>query len=48
MALGPEHLEDFAELAGIEFLLIDENTTIRAFKKELRTNEVYYLSSKGH
>jgi len=48
MALGPEHLEDFAEMAGIEFLLIDENTTIRAFKKELRMNEAYYLSSKGH
>lgn len=35
----PEHLELFAEMAGIEFLLIDENTTIRDFKKELRWNE---------
>jgi L-arabinose isomerase len=35
----PQHLELFAEMAGIEFLLIDENTTIRDFKKELRWNE---------
>jgi L-arabinose isomerase len=42
LALTPEHLEDFAEMAGIEFLLIDENTKIREFKKELRWNEIYY------
>jgi L-arabinose isomerase len=42
LALTAEHLEDFAEMAGIEFLLIDENTQIREFKKELRWNEVYY------
>ena len=48
MALGPEHLEDFAEMADIEFLLIDEETTIRGFKKELRMNEAYYLSSKRY
>jgi L-arabinose isomerase len=38
----PQHLELFAEMAGIEFLLIDENTTIRDFKKELRWNERSY------
>jgi L-arabinose isomerase len=32
-------LELFAEMAGIEFLLIDENTTIRDFKNQLRWNE---------
>jgi L-arabinose isomerase len=42
LALTAEHLEDFAEIAGIEFLLIDENTGIREFKKEVRWNEVYY------
>jgi L-arabinose isomerase len=42
LALTVEHLEDFAEMAGIEFLLIDENTQLREFKKELRWNEVYY------
>jgi len=42
-ALTAEHLEDFAEIAGIEFLLIDNDTTISSFKKELRWNDTYYL-----
>ncbi|MBN1154440.1 L-arabinose isomerase [candidate division KSB1 bacterium] len=37
-----EHLEDFADMANIEYLLIDNDTKIREFKKELRFNEVYY------
>lgn len=41
-ALTAKHLEDFAALADMEFLLIDANTTISEFKKELRWNEVYY------
>jgi L-arabinose isomerase len=47
MALTTEHLEDFAEMAGIESVMIDENTEIRDFKKELRYNEVYYWMNKG-
>jgi L-arabinose isomerase len=43
-ALTAEHLEDFAEIAGIEFLLIDEETQLSAFKKELRWNEAYYAA----
>jgi L-arabinose isomerase len=46
-AVTVEHLEDFAEMAGLEFLLIDENTTLREFKKELRWNEIYYHLAKG-
>ena len=46
-ALSVEHLEDFAEMIGIEFLLIDEKTDLREFKKELRWNEVYWGLSKG-
>jgi len=42
-----EHLRDFAEIAGIEFLLIDENTRLEEFKKELRWNDLYYHLSKG-
>jgi L-arabinose isomerase len=42
-----EHLRDFAEMAGIEFLLIDENTRLEDFKKELRWNDLYYHLSKG-
>jgi L-arabinose isomerase len=41
-AVKSEHLEDFAEMAGVEFLLIDGSTTIRDFKKELRWNELCY------
>ena len=46
-ALTVEHLEDFAEIANIEFLLIDHDTTISTFKKELRWNEMYYLLAHG-
>ena len=35
-----DHLCDFAEMAGIEFLLIDENTRLEEFKKELRWNDL--------
>ncbi|HHU92230.1 MAG TPA: L-arabinose isomerase [Halanaerobiaceae bacterium] len=37
-----EMMEDFAEMADIEFLAIDENTDLRELKKEIRWNEVYY------
>jgi L-arabinose isomerase len=43
LALTPEHLEDFAEMANIEFLLIDEATNLRAFRNELRVNEAAYV-----
>mgnify|MGYP002345152188 FL=1 len=42
MALDVEHLENFADMAGLEFLVIDKNTNIREFKKELRFNDFYY------
>jgi L-arabinose isomerase len=41
-ALTSGYLEDFAEISGIEFLLINESTNIPDFKKELRWNELYY------
>ncbi len=47
MALTTEHLEDFAEMAGIESVVIDDDTQTREFKKELRYNEVYYWMNKG-
>jgi L-arabinose isomerase len=46
-ALTGEHLRDFADIAGIEFLLIDENTRLEDFKKELRWNDLYYHLAKG-
>jgi len=38
-ALTAEHLEDFAGMAGIEFLLIDNDTDLRSFKNEIRWND---------
>jgi L-arabinose isomerase len=37
-----ECLEDYAEIAGVEYVVIDEKTTITDFKKELRWNDVYF------
>lgn len=42
LALTTEHLEDFAEMAGIEFLLIDESATVRSIQKELKWNDAYF------
>jgi len=42
MALTSEHLEDFAEMAGIECIMIDEDTTLRGLKNELRWNAAAY------
>jgi L-arabinose isomerase len=47
MALTAEHLEDFADMAGMEYLLIDGGTSLREFKKELRWNEMYYHLNRG-
>lgn len=42
-----EMLEDYAEIAGIELVTIDKDTTINSFKFELKVNEVYYLLNKA-
>ncbi len=42
-----EQLQDFAEMAGIEFMLIDETTRVNEFKDKLRWNDLYYHLSKG-
>jgi L-arabinose isomerase len=47
MAINQEHMEDFAEIADIEFVLIDQHTSISAIKKELRWNDLYYSLAKG-
>jgi L-arabinose isomerase len=46
-AVTAEHLRDFAEMAGVEFLLIDENTRVDEFKEKLRWNDLYYHLNKG-
>ena len=47
LALTAEHLADFAEMAGMECLLIDAETRLPAFKKELRWNDLYYHLARG-
>jgi L-arabinose isomerase len=42
-----DHLQDFADMAGTEMLLIDENTCLPEFKKELRWNDLYYRLAHG-
>ncbi len=46
-AITAQHMEDFAEIAGLEYLLIDGSTSVASFKKELRWNELYYHLAKG-
>ena len=40
--LNAQHLEDFAGMAGIEFVKIGAQTELYSFKNELRWNDVYY------
>ena len=47
MALTSEHMEDFAEMADIEYLMINEKTTITEFKRDIRINEIYYMLKNG-
>ena len=41
-AITPEMMELFASMAGIEVCVIDELTTIRPFKEQLRNNDLYF------
>jgi L-arabinose isomerase len=42
-----EHMEDFAEITGIELVVIDSGTSLRDFKQTLRNNEIYYHLAPG-
>jgi L-arabinose isomerase len=46
-AVTAEHLKDFASMAGVEFMLIDEKTEVENFQEKLRWNDLYYHLSKG-
>jgi L-arabinose isomerase len=46
-ALTTEHLQDFADMADMEFLCIDAGTQLRQFRNELRWNEAAYLLRNG-
>jgi len=44
--LTAEHMEDFADIAGIEYVKIGKETALYQFKNELRWSEVYYQINK--
>jgi L-arabinose isomerase len=46
-SIDQEYMQDFAEMTGTEYLLIDEKCDLDSFRKELRWNEVYYHLSGG-
>jgi len=41
-AVSAEHIYDFSEMAGVEYVQIDKATELRALKNELRWNDVAY------
>lgn len=45
-AITAECMEDFTEMADIEFLLIDKNATVTDIKNQIRWNDVYYKMAK--
>jgi L-arabinose isomerase len=46
-AVGAEVLADFAEIAGLEFVVIDRETRLPAFRDALRWNMAYYRLAGG-
>ena len=43
-SLTTEHLQDFADMADVELLVIDKGTQLRQFRNELRWNSAAYLT----
>src|SRR5690606_11255912 len=46
-AVGIDAFRDFAEMAGIELLVIDESTTLPAFQQQVRWNQAYHRLAQG-
>ena len=46
LSLTPEYLEDFARIAGLEYVIIDERTTLTNLENQLKWNELFYLLKK--
>ena len=46
-AVGIEVFRDFAEMAQTELVVIDDDTTVRGFQRELRWNQAYYRLAQG-
>jgi L-arabinose isomerase len=49
-AVAEEVIEDFARIAGVELVQIDDSTTMRGFRKELQWSSAYHrlTESTGH
>lgn len=46
-AVGIDVFHDFAEIAGTELLVIDNDTTLGGFAREVRWNNAYYRLAQG-
>jgi L-arabinose isomerase len=46
-SLTREHIEDLADMLGVELLVIDSDTTTRQFSRETRWNQAYYRLAQG-
>jgi L-arabinose isomerase len=46
-AVGLQVVEDFATMVGTEFLVIDEHTTARGFRDELRLQQTWHRLDRG-
>ena len=46
-AATTEFIEDFAEIAGVELVVIDAETRLRELKNELRLNDLYFALGQG-
>lgn len=42
-----ETIIDYADMVGVELVVIDDETTVRSFKNELRQNSAYYRMKSG-
>jgi L-arabinose isomerase len=42
-----EHMQDLADMAGVELAIIDAETRLRDFKQQLRNDEIYYHLAQG-
>ena len=45
--VGVEVFRDFAQMAGVELLVIDESTTLEGFQRDVRWNAAYYRLAQG-
>ncbi|MFE6735100.1 L-arabinose isomerase [Microbacterium sp. NPDC057650] len=46
-AVGIDVFRDFAEMAELELLVIDEDTTLPGFQQQVRSNQAYYRLAQG-